>query len=80
MEKRRLNKEELNKILKIKSGMNSQRLQFNINDLPKRSLTLSRFLGFVEGMVHYVYLIWFLLFRLNSTLKMCTFYMRLRNF
>jgi hypothetical protein len=29
--------------------MNSQRLQFNINDLPKRSLTLSRFLGFVEG-------------------------------
>ncbi len=49
MEKRKLNKEELNKILKIKSGMNSQRLQFNINDLPKRSLTLSRLLGFVEG-------------------------------
>jgi hypothetical protein len=36
MEKRRLNKEDLNKILKIKSGMNSQRLKFNINDLPKR--------------------------------------------
>lgn len=49
MEKRKLNKEELNQILKIKSGMNSQRLQFNINDLPKRSLTLFRFLGFVEG-------------------------------
>ena len=49
MEKRKLSKEELNKILKIKSGMNSQRLQFNINDLPKRSLTPSRLLGFVEG-------------------------------
>jgi len=49
MEKRKLNKEELDKILKIKSGMNSQRLQFNVNDLPKRSLTISRFLGFVEG-------------------------------
>jgi len=49
MEKRKLNKEELNKILKIKSGMNSQRFQFNINDLPKRSLTPSRLLGFVEG-------------------------------
>jgi len=49
MEKRKLNKEELNKILKIKSGMNSQRLQFNINDLPKRPLTPSRLLGFVEG-------------------------------
>jgi hypothetical protein len=35
MEKRRLNKEELNKILKIKSGMNSQRLQFNINNFLK---------------------------------------------
>lgn len=49
MEKRKLDKEELNKILSIKSGMNSQRLQFNINDLPKRSLTPSRLLGFVEG-------------------------------
>ena len=29
--------------------MNSQRLQFNINDLPKRFLTHSRFLGFIEG-------------------------------
>lgn len=31
--------------------MNSQRLQFNINAAlpPKRSLTLSRLLGFVEG-------------------------------
>lgn len=48
MEKRKLNKEELNKILKIKSGMNSHRFQFNINDLPKRSFTLSRLLGFVE--------------------------------
>jgi len=49
MEKRKLDIEELNKILQIKSGMNSQRLQFNINDLPKRSLTPSRLLGFVEG-------------------------------
>jgi len=49
LEKRKLNTEELNKILKRKSGMNSQRLQFNINDLPKRSLTPSRLLGFVEG-------------------------------
>jgi hypothetical protein len=49
MEKRKLDKEELYKILSIKSGMNSQRLQFNINDLPKRSLTPSRLLGFVEG-------------------------------
>ena len=47
--KLRLSKEELNQILKIKSGMNNQRLEFNINDLPKRSLTLFRFLGFVEG-------------------------------
>lgn len=46
LEKRRLNKEELNKILKIKSGMVSQRLQFNINDLPKRYVTFSRFLSF----------------------------------
>ena len=49
IEKRTLNKEELNKILKIKSGMNSKRLQFNVNDLPKRSLSHSRLLGFVEG-------------------------------
>ena len=49
MEKRKLNEDELNKILKIKSGMNNQRMQFNINDLPKRSLTSYRLLGFVEG-------------------------------
>lgn len=29
--------------------MKSQRLQFNIIDIPKRSLTHSRFLGFIEG-------------------------------
>ena len=49
MEKRRLTKEELNEILRIKSDMNSKRLEFNINDLPKRPLTIYRFLGFVEG-------------------------------
>lgn len=49
LEKRKLNKEELCIILRIKSGMNSQRLLFNINDLPKRPLTPSRLLGFVEG-------------------------------
>ena len=49
MEKRKLSKEELNEILNKKSGMNSQRLVFNIKDLPKRSLSISRILGFVEG-------------------------------
>jgi hypothetical protein len=49
MEKRKLNTEELKKILIIKSNMNSQRLEFNIKDLPKRCLTPSRLLGFVEG-------------------------------
>lgn len=49
MAKKKLNREDLNKILKIKSNMNSQRLVFNNNDLPKRSLTPSRLLGFVEG-------------------------------
>lgn len=49
IKKRKLNKKELNKILNIKSGMNNQRLQFNINDLPKRSLTSYRLLGFIEG-------------------------------
>ena len=34
MEKRKLNTEELKKILIIKSNMNSQRLEFNIKDLP----------------------------------------------
>lgn len=49
MEKKRLTEEELNNILKLKLGMNSQRVSFNINDLPKRSLTPYRLLGFIEG-------------------------------
>ena len=49
MEKRKLNSGELDKILELKSGMNSQRLQFNVNELPKRSITPYRLLGFIEG-------------------------------
>ena len=49
MEKRKLNKEELNKILKIKSGMNAQRMLFDLKDLPKRPITPYRLLGFAEG-------------------------------
>ena len=48
-EKRKLNKEELNQILEIKSTMNSKRWEFDINDLPKRFLSPSRLLGFIEG-------------------------------
>jgi len=47
--KRKLNAEELCLILSLKSGMNSQRLTFNYDDLPKRPLTPTRLLGFVEG-------------------------------
>lgn len=49
IENRKLNKEELEKILLIKSGMNSQRKHFDSNSLPKRALTPYRLLGFVEG-------------------------------
>lgn len=49
LEKRKLNKKELEKILDLKSGMNSQRKSFYNNSLPKRSLTPYRLLGFVEG-------------------------------
>lgn len=49
VDKRKLNEDELNEILIIKSNMNSQRLQFNIDDIPKRVLTPYRVLGFVEG-------------------------------
>lgn len=48
-EKRKLAKEELNQILDIKLDMNSKRLVFDLNDLPKRSLTPPRLLGFIEG-------------------------------
>lgn len=48
-EKRKLNGEELKKILSIKSGMNSQRKNFDNSELPKRTLTPYRLLGFVEG-------------------------------
>lgn len=49
LEKRKLNKEELEKILVLKSRMNSLRKYFDNNLLPKRSLTPYRLLGFVEG-------------------------------
>jgi hypothetical protein len=49
LEKRKLNLEELDNILKLKLGMNSQRKIFDNNSLPKRTLTPYRLLGFVEG-------------------------------
>lgn len=49
VEKRKLKGEELEKILSIKSGMNSQRKNFDNSKLPKRTLTAYRLLGFVEG-------------------------------
>jgi hypothetical protein len=49
LEKRKLNNEELDKILNLKLGMNSQRKFFDVNTLPKRTLTPYRLLGFVEG-------------------------------
>lgn len=48
-EKRKLNKEQLNQILEKKSTMNSKRWEFDINDIPKRLLSPSRLLGFIEG-------------------------------
>ena len=80
MKKRKLNNEELNKILELKSGMNSQRLQFNINNLPNRPITSSRLLGFVEGDGS------FCIPNMRPTLsikqhsKNIHFYMKLRNF
>jgi len=47
--KRKLIQDELEKILNIKSGMNSLRIQFNVHDIPKRPLTPYRLLGFIEG-------------------------------
>lgn len=49
VEKRKLNGEELKKVLSMKSGMNSQRKNFDNSELPKRTLTPYRLLGFVEG-------------------------------
>lgn len=49
LDKRKLRQDELEKILSIKSGMNSQRTQFNVKDLKKRPLTPNRLLGFIEG-------------------------------
>lgn len=46
---RKLKQAELEKILSIKSGMNSLRIQFNVHDIPKRPLTPNRLLGFIEG-------------------------------
>jgi hypothetical protein len=47
--KRKLRQDELAKILSIKSGMNSLRIQFNAHDIKKRPLTPNRLLGFIEG-------------------------------
>jgi len=49
LDKRKLSEDELKKILNIKSGMNSQRAQFNVNDIKNRPLTPNRLLGFIEG-------------------------------
>ena len=49
LEKRKLTEEELKNMLKLKIGMNSNRVSFNVNDLPKRSLSPYRLLGFIEG-------------------------------
>lgn len=46
---RKLTSEELKDILKIKSGMNSLRVDSNISELPTRDLTPYRLLGFIEG-------------------------------
>lgn len=47
--KRKLNDQELQEILKLKSGMNTLRVCFNPKDLPKRPITPRRLLGFIEG-------------------------------
>ena len=59
--KRKLNDQELQKILEIKSGMNSLRDSFYVDHIAKRPLTPYRLLGFIEGDVHSVYPICFLL-------------------
>lgn len=47
--KRKLNGQELQEILKLKSNMNTLRVCFNPENLPKRPLTPYRLLGFIEG-------------------------------
>jgi hypothetical protein len=47
--KRKLNDQELQEILKLKSNMNTLRVCFNPENLPKRPLTPYRLLGFIEG-------------------------------
>jgi hypothetical protein len=47
--KRKLNDQELQEILKLKSNMNTLRVCFNPDNLPKRPLTPYRLLGFIEG-------------------------------
>lgn len=47
--KRKLNDQELQEILKLKNKMNTMRVSFNLEDLPKRPLTPHRLLGFIEG-------------------------------
>lgn len=47
--KRKLNDQELQEILEIKSGMNSLRDSFYVDHIAKRPLTPYRLLGFIEG-------------------------------
>lgn len=47
--KRKLNDQELQEILKLKSNMNTLRVCFNPDNFPKRPLTPYRLLGFIEG-------------------------------
>jgi hypothetical protein len=47
--KRKLNDQELQEILKLKSNMNTLRVCFNPDNLAKRPLTPYRLLGFIEG-------------------------------
>lgn len=48
-ENRKLSNLELNEILKLKSGMNSSRKEYDISSIPNRDLTPYRVLGFIEG-------------------------------
>ena len=49
LEKTKLSNTELKDILVLKSGMNTSRINFDPQRLPKRTLTPYRLLGFVEG-------------------------------
>ena len=49
LENRSINSEELSEILKLKSKINTKRINFDVSTLPKRELTPNRLLGFIEG-------------------------------